>query len=232
MPRILIAVLLLLMAAPGAAQTSLSVPIFQAIDNNGNPCTGCKLRVFQSGTQTAVTTYSDTGLTVPNTFPVVLDANGRAAVFVTSTGVYDLRLDGADDVVLWRLDGYQEATPLSDELSSTGNVTIRLDNRQQQPGLAVSDPQLAAADGVLDQRDRNGELGARARRGWVGDDAEARGWCGDGPEGNGHQRREDHQWDYPGRADSGDRHGTGRRARCERHHHWDVRAVAAAGIDC
>ena len=66
----------------------------------------------------------------------MLDSNGRASVFVDSAGIYDVRLQSADDVVLWQLDGYQQAQPLTDRLSSTGDVLILLDTDGGQADAA------------------------------------------------------------------------------------------------
>ena len=52
-------------------------PNFQALDSNGDPLSGAKLYFYQSGTTTALDTYSDTALTTANANPVVADAAGR-----------------------------------------------------------------------------------------------------------------------------------------------------------
>ena len=50
----------------------------QVFTNLGIVGSGYKLYFFATGTSTPVTTYSDDGLTIPNTNPIVLDAAGRS----------------------------------------------------------------------------------------------------------------------------------------------------------
>jgi len=57
-------------------------PYLQAFDANGNPLSGGQVFAYQAGTSTPLTTYSDPAMTVPNTWPVVLDAQGQAPVYV------------------------------------------------------------------------------------------------------------------------------------------------------
>ena len=51
---------------------------FQALKDDGTPLANGKVYTYAAGTNTAKTTYSDTDLSVENTWPVVLDAAGRA----------------------------------------------------------------------------------------------------------------------------------------------------------
>lgn len=45
-------------------------------DQNGNPLAGGSVAYYIPSTLTPVNTYQDQALTIPNTNPVVLDANG------------------------------------------------------------------------------------------------------------------------------------------------------------
>lgn len=47
--------------------------------------------IYQTGTTTPVTTYSDSGLTIPNTNPIVADSNGQVLFYVATTTA--LRID-------------------------------------------------------------------------------------------------------------------------------------------
>ena len=105
----------------------ISTPIFQGLDNNGDPCSGCKLYVFVSGTQTPTQTYSNRGRTAQNQNPVILDAAGRARVFVGATGLYDFRLDSASDVTVWTIAGVGMPDQSAAGLTSTGGIDIELD---------------------------------------------------------------------------------------------------------
>ncbi len=55
--------------------TQLILP--RATDANDNPLAGARAYVYQTGTTTAVTVYSDTALSVPHPQPIVADAEGR-----------------------------------------------------------------------------------------------------------------------------------------------------------
>ena len=105
----------------------ISTPIFQGLNNNGDPCSGCKLYVFVSGTQTPTQTYSNRGRTAQNTSPVILDAAGRALVFVGATGLYDFRLDSASDVTVWTIAGVGLPEQSASGLTSTTGIDIELD---------------------------------------------------------------------------------------------------------
>ena len=114
----------------------LPTPIFQGYDNNGDPCDGCKLYVFQSGTLVQATTYSNRARTTANEHPVILDSAGRAVLFVPSNAIYDMRLDSDDDVQIWSMAGVGlPATPLFDfsNVASTDGVDIELDTDNNAP---------------------------------------------------------------------------------------------------
>lgn len=99
-----------LVAAVGAvtldSQTGqvLPSPKFAAYDANGNPCTGCKLYAYLAGTTTPTDTYADGGLSSVNAHPVVLDAAGRATVFINPAVSYKFTLRSAADVDIWTVD--------------------------------------------------------------------------------------------------------------------------------
>lgn len=75
----------------------------QFFDDNGDPLAGGKLYSYIAGTTTPLATYSDNEVT-PNTNPVILDADGRADVWLASSSVYKFRLDDSNDVTLWTVD--------------------------------------------------------------------------------------------------------------------------------
>ena len=117
------------LASAPLAQESIQIggPIFQGLDNNGDPCDGCKLYVFISGTQTAASTYTTRAHNTSHTSPVVLDAAGRAVVFVDASGIYDLRLDAPDDVTIWTMLGAGQPVQDASGLRSTAGVDVALD---------------------------------------------------------------------------------------------------------
>lgn len=72
-------------------------------DSNGDPLSGGKLYSYLAGTATPSTTYTDSTGGVPNTNPVVLDANGEADVWLGS-GSYKFVLTDSLDVEQWTKD--------------------------------------------------------------------------------------------------------------------------------
>ena len=54
----------------------------QYLTDDGNPAASYLLFVYAAGTTTKITTYTDQALTVPNANPIVLDAAGRATIFL------------------------------------------------------------------------------------------------------------------------------------------------------
>tara|TARA_R110000796_G_scaffold103175_1_gene212321 strand:- start:3016 stop:3285 length:270 start_codon:yes stop_codon:yes gene_type:complete len=74
-------------------------------DANGDPLTGGKLYFFDTDGSTPKATYTDTGLTIANANPVILNASGRSSTDIfLQTGGYVTRLDDADDVVIFTAD--------------------------------------------------------------------------------------------------------------------------------
>jgi hypothetical protein len=74
--------------------------IEQALDDNGIPLEGAKLRFYDAGTTTPRTVYSDSGLTTAITQPVVADAAGRFVQVYLQAGIYKYTLHTADDVLV------------------------------------------------------------------------------------------------------------------------------------
>lgn len=53
----------------------------QFLDANGVPLAGGTINTYIPGTTTNVTTYKDSGYSIPNTNPIVLDAAGRCVMW-------------------------------------------------------------------------------------------------------------------------------------------------------
>lgn len=84
-------------------------PKFQAYNQGGFPLAGGKVYAYDAGTTTPRITYKDSDLTVPNTWPVVLNAQGQADIW-PGEGPFKIVVTDADDVQLYtqdnmRLDG-------------------------------------------------------------------------------------------------------------------------------
>lgn len=72
----------------------LPVPEQQWIDANGAPIAGGSVAFYVPGTFTPKDTFQDSGATILNTNPVVLDASGRAIIY--GSGVYRAIVTDAD----------------------------------------------------------------------------------------------------------------------------------------
>jgi microcystin-dependent protein len=74
---------------------------------NGLPLAGGKLYSFAAGTATPLATYTSSALNVPNANPTVLDASGRANIFIADGVGYKFQLNDALDNVVWAVDNVQ-----------------------------------------------------------------------------------------------------------------------------
>lgn len=90
-------------------------PNFQALDSNGDPLSGAKLYFYQSGTTTALDTYSDTDLTTANANPVVADSAGRFGDIFLQAQDYNVVLKTSADVTVWSAD------PVSGSVEGSGD---------------------------------------------------------------------------------------------------------------
>jgi len=77
---------------------------FKEWDSNGNPLAGGKLYSYLAGTSTPVSTSTDESGATPNTNPVILDASGRADVWLSSSTSYKFALYDSDDNLIWTVD--------------------------------------------------------------------------------------------------------------------------------
>jgi len=73
-------------------------------DSNGNPLAGGKIYSYAAGTSTPQATYTDSGGGTPNANPLVLDANGEAAMWLDPTLSYKFVLKNSADVTQWTID--------------------------------------------------------------------------------------------------------------------------------
>lgn len=76
---------------------------FQEFDNNGDPLAGGLLYAYEAGTSTPKETYTDSSEGTINANPVVLDASGRADVWL-GTGGYKLTLRTSAGVLIKEVD--------------------------------------------------------------------------------------------------------------------------------
>jgi hypothetical protein len=103
---------------------TLYIPHFvQFLDDDGAPLAGGKLYSYEAGTSTPKDTYTDASGGTPNANPVVLDASGRATVFLS--GSYKFTLKTSADVEIETTDNVSAfATSVSGGVSDiTGDYT-------------------------------------------------------------------------------------------------------------
>lgn len=74
---------------------------YQPLDDNGVIVPLGKLTFWEAGSSTLLDTYSDSDGATRNTNPVVLDANGRAVVYLGITAAYDIQFTDPNDVLIW-----------------------------------------------------------------------------------------------------------------------------------
>jgi len=82
-------------------------PKARFFDDDGTPLAGGKVYFFEPGTAVAKDTYTDEGGGTPNANPVILDANGRAEIWLN--GFYDVQLDRSDDTTVWTVENISGA---------------------------------------------------------------------------------------------------------------------------
>lgn len=71
---------------------------------NGAPLAGGKLYAYQAGTSTPQATYTDSTGVTPNSNPIILDANGEAAMWLDQSLSYKFVLKDSSDVTQWTVD--------------------------------------------------------------------------------------------------------------------------------
>jgi hypothetical protein len=90
----------------------------QFFDDNGNPLSGGKLYTYDAGGTTPKATYTDAAGSTANANPVVLDAAGRATVFLDGTTYrFDLKTSG--DVLVRSTDNIQSFGVVQSNIQNT-----------------------------------------------------------------------------------------------------------------
>jgi hypothetical protein len=94
----LIAIFALFMNADFAqSATQMVNPKIQFDDDDGEPCSGCKVFFYETGTATKQATYTDAGGGTPNSNPVVLDSAGQASIWLNEGDQYRVILAPSTD---------------------------------------------------------------------------------------------------------------------------------------
>jgi len=133
MKKILLALFLIFAALPAYAGQLAPQGPFRAFDDNGDPCTGCKLYTYEAQTTTNKTTYTTAAETVSNTNPIVLDSEGYGNVWL-GDGSYKFVLKDADGATFWTLDDISgtRANAFGDEvvyISTNTTITTAYENQ-------------------------------------------------------------------------------------------------------
>jgi microcystin-dependent protein len=82
-------------------------PFLPFFDNAGAPLAGGLIETYEAGTDDELETYSDPALTTPNTNPVVLNAYGRASIYVASGVPYKVIVKTSLGVTIATEDGLE-----------------------------------------------------------------------------------------------------------------------------
>jgi hypothetical protein len=83
------------------AGTLFGLPLSIQFDESGNRAAGGLLYIYEAGTSTPASTYTDFALTDEMTFPMTLDAVGRVPAFYVDDGSYRARLTTSTGVELF-----------------------------------------------------------------------------------------------------------------------------------
>lgn len=96
-------------------------------NQNGVPLAGGLLFTYEAGTRTKIPSYTDSTGATPNANPIVLDANGQAAVWLPEGVAYKLVLSPANDTdpptnPFWTQDNLQSPTNIGGVQASSANI--------------------------------------------------------------------------------------------------------------
>lgn len=124
----------------------------QYLDQNGKPYAFGKIFTYAAGTSTPLATYTDSTLSVANTNPVILDAAGRADIWI-GTAAYKFVLQDTFNDIIWTEDNLNANGPTNASLityneGSVGAVNQTIQGKLQQY-VSVKDSG-AKGDGVTD----------------------------------------------------------------------------------
>jgi hypothetical protein len=86
-------------------------PFVHVSDSNGNPYVAAKLYVYEVGTTTLRSIYSNDGLSVALANPLTSDAAGNFDRFYQNSGTYKLRCETSAEVLIWEHDNIDTGLP-------------------------------------------------------------------------------------------------------------------------
>src|SRR5215472_13189982 len=86
----------------------ITYPRFKAfVPGTGSPAANYTVTTFLAGTSTFQAVYTDSGLLVPWTNPVLLDANGEATIYADPSISYKLQFKDPFGANIWTVDNVQ-----------------------------------------------------------------------------------------------------------------------------
>lgn len=128
----------------------MPVPRMRFTDANGNVLAGGKLYSYAAGTTTPLATYTDQTEGTQNANPVILDANGEAAIWV-GTSSYKFVLKTSADVTVWTVDAVQHianseiiTAKIADGAVTTDKIAANAITSSKIADNAVDTSELAA----------------------------------------------------------------------------------------
>lgn len=99
-----------------------SLPKQRVLDANAKPVSGAKVYIYDSGTTTPRTTYSNRARSIAQTHPVVADVDGWLEPMYPPDGAYKILVTDSDGVTIWTAD--DQAGPLDLSAFLTGAVGV------------------------------------------------------------------------------------------------------------
>jgi hypothetical protein len=139
----------------------------QFLDNSGNPCSGCKIYTYDSGTTDARTTYKERALSTAHTNPIICDSNGYVPSYgIFQRGLIKLVVKTSADVTLYTLDALKTADTVSlqdDDTDTKVQVEESADEDIIRFDIAGTE-QLTIQDGKLEPTtDNDIDLGSSTK---------------------------------------------------------------------
>lgn len=115
-------------------------PNQQFVDATGTPYAGGALSFFASGTSTPLNTFSNSGLTIANTNPIVLDSAGRAGSVFLQNLAYKVVLADANNNQIWTEDpvSTSDFTAVAQFNSGNGSPNGNQAGTAGSPGVPAS----------------------------------------------------------------------------------------------
>jgi microcystin-dependent protein len=114
----------------------------QFFDDNGDPLAGGKLYCYAAGTSTFQATYTTAAGSVENANPVILDSNGRAPVYLSSSS-YKFVLKDSNDVTIWTEDNV--SLPVAANGFSTGDVKLTIKTTADSGWVLMDDTTIGSS---------------------------------------------------------------------------------------